>query len=40
MMIALKLARATAGTPNMDDWTDICGYSALAAQIDHDQATP
>jgi hypothetical protein len=40
MMIALKLARATAGTPNMDDWTDIAGYSALAAQIDHDQATP
>jgi hypothetical protein len=40
MMIALKLARATAGTPNMDDWCDIAGYSALAAQIDHDQATP
>jgi len=39
MMIALKLARATAGTPHADDWIDICGYSALAAQIDHDQAT-
>lgn len=38
MMIALKIARATAGNPNADDWCDIAGYSALAAQIDHDQA--
>jgi hypothetical protein len=40
MMIALKVARATAGTPNVDDWIDIAGYTALAAQIDHDQAAP
>ena len=36
MMIALKLARATAGNRNHDDWVDIAGYSALAAQLDHD----
>jgi len=40
MMIALKIARATAGNPHFDDWCDIAGYAALAAQIDHDQATP
>jgi hypothetical protein len=40
MMIALKVARATAGTPNVDDWIDTAGYAALAAQIDHDQARP
>lgn len=38
MMIALKIGRSTAGTPNADDWCDIAGYAALAAQIDHDQA--
>lgn len=36
MMIALKLARATAGTPHADDWIDAAGYAALAAQIDAD----
>ena len=39
MMIALKLARATSGAVNADDWIDICGYSALAAQIDADLAS-
>jgi hypothetical protein len=36
MMVALKIARATSGTPNRDDWVDIAGYAALAAQIDAD----
>ena len=40
MMIALKLARATAGSQNMDDWIDVAGYAGLAAQIDHDKASP
>jgi hypothetical protein len=35
-MIALKLARATAGTRNPDDWVDIVGYAALAAQVEED----
>jgi hypothetical protein len=35
-MIALKLARATTGTRNPDDWVDIVGYSALAAQVEED----
>ena len=38
MMVALKLARATAGRLNMDDWVDAIGYAALAAQIDADTA--
>lgn len=38
MMIALKTARATAGTPLVDDWTDLAGYAALGAQIDADMA--
>lgn len=38
MMVALKLARATAGRLNMDDWVDAIGYAALAAQIDADKA--
>jgi hypothetical protein len=36
MMVALKLARATAGRQNPDDWVDACGYSALASQIDYE----
>ena len=39
MMVALKLARATAGAVNVDDWVDAAGYSALAAQIDVDLGT-
>lgn len=40
MMIALKVARATAGAANRDDWTDIAGYAALACQIDFDRGDP
>jgi transposase InsO family protein len=39
MMIALKLARATAGAVNVDDWVDAAGYAALGAQIDVDLGT-
>jgi hypothetical protein len=28
----LKLARATAGSPHLDDYTDLAGYAALAAE--------
>lgn len=35
-MIALKLARATTGTRNPDDWIDLIGYSALAAQLEEE----
>lgn len=38
MMIALKVARATAGRQHIDDWTDAAGYAALGAQIDADLA--
>ncbi len=38
MMIALKLARATTGRVNLDDWVDAAGYAALGAQIDADLA--
>jgi hypothetical protein len=31
-MAVLKLARATAGKPHLDDLTDLAGYSALAAE--------
>lgn len=31
-MAVLKLARATAGKPHVDDWTDLAGYAALAAE--------
>ena len=39
MMIALKLARATTGRVNQDDWVDAAGYAALGAQIDADLAS-
>jgi hypothetical protein len=31
-MLVLKLARATAGKPHLDDYQDLCGYGALAAE--------
>ena len=31
-LCALKLARATAGKPHVDDYTDLSGYAALAAE--------
>lgn len=31
-MCCLKLARATAGSTHLDDWTDLAGYAALAAE--------
>lgn len=31
-MIILKLARASAGNYHADDYTDICGYGALAGE--------
>lgn len=31
-MSVLKLARATAGSPHLDDMTDLAGYAALAAE--------
>lgn len=40
MMVALKMARATAGRVNRDDWIDAAGYAALGAQIDADSPTP
>lgn len=36
MMVALKLARATAGHRNPDDWTDAAGYAALGSLIDEE----
>lgn len=32
-MCVLKMARATAGKPQIDDFTDLAGYSALAAEV-------
>jgi len=31
-MSVLKIARATAGVPHLDDMTDLAGYAALAAE--------
>lgn len=31
-MSVLKIARATAGKPHLDDCTDLAGYAALAAE--------
>lgn len=31
-MSVLKIARATAGRPHLDDWTDLAGYAALGAE--------
>jgi hypothetical protein len=31
-MCCLKLARSTAGDPHLDDYTDLAGYAALAAE--------
>lgn len=31
-MCVLKMARATAGKPHIDDFTDLAGYAALAAE--------
>jgi len=31
-MCVLKLARATAGQPHLDDYTDLAGYAALAGE--------
>lgn len=31
-MCILKLARATAGKPHLDDFTDLAGYAALAGE--------
>ena len=31
-LCVLKLARATAGKPHTDDYTDLSGYAALAAE--------
>ena len=31
-MCALKMSRATAGATHVDDWVDLAGYSALAAE--------
>lgn len=39
-MSILKIARATAGAPHLDDATDLAGYAALAAEcIDRDAKT-
>jgi hypothetical protein len=37
MMIGLKVARASAGRMNRDDFVDIAGYAALAWQLALDQ---
>ena len=31
-MSVLKMARATAGEPHLDDWIDLSGYAALGAE--------
>lgn len=31
-MSVLKMARATAGKPHLDDWVDLAGYAALGAE--------
>jgi hypothetical protein len=40
MMVALKLARATTGALNTDDWVDAAAYAALGAQTDADLGAP
>jgi hypothetical protein len=32
-MCVLKMARATAGKPHLDDYSDLAGYAALAAEL-------
>lgn len=39
MMIGLKVARASAGLINRDDFVDIAGYAALAWQLHLDRGT-
>jgi len=34
MMVLLKVTRSTEGEYNADDYIDICGYAALAGQIE------
>ena len=36
MMVLLKVTRAKDGAFNPDDYVDMCGYSAIAGQIDSD----
>ena len=36
MMVLLKVTRAKDGAFNQDDYVDMCGYSAIAGQIDSD----
>jgi hypothetical protein len=33
MMALLKVARTQLGSPNLDDYVDICGYAACAGEI-------
>ena len=33
MMALLKIARTQAGSHNIDDYVDACGYSAIAGEI-------
>jgi len=33
MMALLKVARTQTGTFNADDYTDLCGYAAIAGEI-------
>lgn len=39
-MSVLKMARATAGKPHLDDWTDLAGYAALGAECVDRMANP
>ena len=33
MMVLLKIARTQAGSHNVDDYVDACGYAAIAGEI-------
>lgn len=39
-MSVLKMARATAGKPHLDDWTDLAGYAALGAECVERETKP
>ena len=36
-MVLLKIARTQAGSHNIDDYVDACGYAAIAGEIAENQ---
>ena len=37
LMVLLKIARTQAGSHNIDDYVDACGYAAIAGEIAENQ---